>query len=128
MKKIKIKSIALPEFVGKTLQEVYDYAKKEYPNQLPYDGIDFYDNECLKDGNWHYFFGSVFRDGLGDWSVPCAIWFGSGFRRFNHWLSISWNSDYRLVLLEILPVDLDHSELTLESLNLRLKKLEKKKK
>ena len=120
-----IKSIELPDFVGKTLQEVYDYAKKTYPNQLASIERDFKDNEMLKDDNWHFFFGSVSRDSIGDWYTPCTNWIGREFYRGNDWLGYKWNSNYRLVLLATLPVDLDHSKLSLESLDLRLKKLEK---
>lgn len=135
MKKLTIKTISLPQFQGKTIQKVCNYVKKEYPNQLPLDGVDFYDNECLKDGNYHFFFGSVFRDSDGDWYVPCVQWGGSSFSRNGFWLDHDWLSSSRLVFLETTELDLGSSPaLSLESLNLtvadhekRLKKLEAKK-
>lgn len=120
MKKIKIKSIALPRFVGKTQQKVYDYVKKEYPNQLPYDGVDFYDNECLKDGNYHFFFGSVFRYDDGLWDVPCVRWNGSRFDRDGAWLGGGWSAGCRVVVLETCELPDDSLSLSLESLQIAL--------
>lgn len=116
MKKIKIKSIALPQFVGKTQQEVYDYVKKEYPNQLPYDGVDFYDNECLKNDKYHFFFGSVFRGDDGSWSVPFVQWGGSRFGRFGGWLGGGWGAGCRVVILD----NIESLSLSLESLQIAL--------
>lgn len=48
-----------------------------------------------------FFFGSIFRDGSGHFYVPCSIWDGSRFSRHGYWLGNSWNSDCRLVLLEV---------------------------
>ena len=98
--KIKIKTIELPEFVEKDIQKVYDYLKKEYPNQLPFDGVDFYDNEILKDGKYHFFFGSLFRYSGGRWRVPCVDGGSSGFGRSGGWLGGSWGGGCRVVLLE----------------------------
>lgn len=125
--KIKIKSIALPQFEGKTRREVYDYVKKEYPNQLPSDGVDFYDNECLKDGDYHFFFGSVFRSGGGDWSVPYVQWDGSEFYRDGSWLGSDWDADSRVVILdniESLPLSLESLQIELADQKKRIEKLE----
>lgn len=125
MTKIKIKSIELPEFVGKSIQEVYDYVKKEYGGRLPFDGIDFYDNENLKDGNYYFFFGSVFRFDAGYWNVPCVQWGGSSFGRGGRWLDGDWLALYRVVALE--TCDLSTESLPLPSdLLKRIEKLEKK--
>lgn len=121
MKKIKIKTIELSQFVGKPIQELYDYVKKEYPNQLPFDGIDFYDNENLKDGNYHFFFGSVFRLDDGYWNVPYVQWDGSSFSRYGFWLVRGWVASCRVVILD------DVKSLPLPSdLLKRIEKLEKK--
>jgi hypothetical protein len=97
MKTYKI--IELPQFEGKTLQEVKDYLEKEYPNRLP--KIEDFDLETLsKDDNWYFFFGSLVRYSYGHWSVPCASWDGSAWYRDGDWLGLRWGSSARVVLLE----------------------------
>lgn len=100
MKKIKIITKEFPEFVGRPIQELYDHLKKTYPDQLPYDGVDVYDNECLKDGNYHFFFGSVSRYSGGDWNVPSVQWGGSKFYRSGDWLASDWSGDFRVAILD----------------------------
>lgn len=127
MNKIQIKTIELPQFIGKPIQDVYDYVKETYPEQLPYDDIDFYDNEVLKDSNYHFLFGSVFRDPVGYWGVPSVRWDGGSFRRYGSGLGSGWDGLYRVVL-QTTALELEPSALTLESLDLRVKALEVKNK
>ncbi|MBI4067785.1 hypothetical protein HY413_00005, partial [Candidatus Kaiserbacteria bacterium] len=54
----------------------------------------------LKDGNYYFFPGSMLRGRGGDWSVPYALWHGSGFGRRAGWLGLDWSSVFRVVLLE----------------------------
>lgn len=133
MKKIKIITKEFPEFVGKPIQELYDHLKKIYPDRLPYDGVDFYDNERLKDGNYHFFFGSVFRDSDGDWYVPCVRWGGSRFDRDGFWLGDGWDADYRVAVLQACELPIESDAVSFESLKIeiakhakRIAKLEKK--
>jgi len=127
---MKYKIIELKEeMIGKTLEEVKAYVEKEYAGQLAEDEDrdDFIkSNPKLSDCTWCYFFGSLLRDSSGHWRVPCVGWAGSEWDRFAYWLVDSWSSRYRVVLksdsLADCPVN---SDLTLETLNLRLEKLEK---
>ena len=105
----KIKVLELKEFVGKPLAEVGEYLAETYgPQQLP--GIEFWQNiienpatapAAFKDGNYHFFFGSVLRYSAGAWCVPSASWGGGKFDRHARWLGSVWRSNYRVVLLEI---------------------------
>ncbi len=54
----------------------------------------------LKDGNYHFFFGSLFRPAHGNWYVPCTRWNGAKFYRYGNWLNDDWNSNYRVVLVK----------------------------
>lgn len=126
MNKIQIKTIELPQFIGKPIQDVYDYVKKTYPEQVAQDGVDFYDNEVLKDGNYHFFFGSVFRSSDGDWNVPYVQWNGGSFDRRGDGLGRDWDGRCRVVL-KTTVLELEPSALTSESLDLRVKALEAKK-
>jgi hypothetical protein len=107
----KIKVITLPDNLnGKPLDEIANYILQTYPNaKLP--GLDLYkyisENpnstiaQKLKDGKYHFFFGSLFRRSDGDWHVPYVRWSGSSFSRNGNWLTRSWHSACRVVLLEI---------------------------
>lgn len=119
--------LKLYEPKGKTLKEVKEETKDmrvanwavlqylhEHPEHFPEEFKSY----------WCYFFGTLLRVGDGDWSVPCSSWDGSKFYRCADWLSGRWDSDDRVVLLDD-SCDLDVAELTLESLNLRLEKVEK---
>ena len=105
----KIKTVELPASLnGKKLSEIGEYLKTAYPNaKLP--GLEYYkyiiENPAkapvsLKDGNYHFFFGSLFRDSGGRWVVPCVVSDASGFRRGGGWLGHDWDSDCRVVLLD----------------------------
>lgn len=126
MKKIKIITKEFPEFVGKPIQELYDHLKKTYPDQLPYDGVDFYDNECLKDGNYHFFFGSVFRLSDGNWRVPFVQWDGSKFNRRGLWLGNGWLGICRVVILDNCELPVEPDAVSFESLSLEIAKHRKK--
>lgn len=86
--------------VGKTIQKVYDFLKKNYPDRLATipDDLDTLSDE-FKDGNWHYFFGSL-RDQDGMVGVPNAYWDGGKWYRYAYWLDDSWDANDRIVLLE----------------------------
>lgn len=56
--------------------------------------------QWAKDGNYHFFFGSVFRGSRGGWRVPCVRWGGSSFEAGGSWLGHWWDSVCRVVVLE----------------------------
>lgn len=107
--KNKLKSIRLPELEGKTCQEAYDYLlKSEYKDCLAKkEDMESNDASELKDGEWQHFFGSVFRNSFGRWSVPYVRWNGSSFEASGGWLGIRWRSDCRVVVLETCPLPSD---------------------
>ena len=94
---------------GKQLHEVAEYIKTTYGNRYHIPGIEFWKyilenpdkapNE-LKDGKYHFYFGSLIRPSDGYWNVPYASWRGSLWYRYRDRLDYSWDSDYRVVLLE----------------------------
>lgn len=105
----KIKVLDLAPMRGKPLPEVAEYLIQNYADRYDIPGIEYWKYiiehpdkapEDLKDGNYHFFFGSVLRGRGGGWVVPCALWGGSEFRRDAHWLRRDWGSRYRVVLLE----------------------------
>jgi hypothetical protein len=86
----KIKVVDLSDMRGKPLHEVAEHIVEKYSADYYIPGIEYWkyiiehpdkSPEDLKDGNYHFFFGSVFRGEGGDWDVPCAGWNGSGFDR-----------------------------------------------
>lgn len=106
-KDFKVKSIEIPkELLYTSLAEIGAYLNKTYPGQLA--GLDvmehIYNNPKdypeLADGNYHFFFGSLFRFDDGDWSVPSVQGRASGFDRYGFRLVSGWGSVYRVVLLE----------------------------
>ncbi len=112
----KIKILPLAEFVGKPLPEVAQHLIDTYADTHHIPGIEFwqwiieeYDNapddikekyKELKDGNYHFCFGSLVRNSGGNWDVPFAFRPGSEWYRIARWLGDSWNAGYRVVLLE----------------------------
>ncbi|MDO8575261.1 MAG: hypothetical protein Q7R78_00975 [bacterium] len=95
---------------GKPLSEVAEYLKTTCGDRYHIPGIEYWqyliDNpteipEKLKDGKYYFNFGSLVRRSGGLWNVPCAIWDGSKWDRNGRWLSFTWNSYYRVLLLEI---------------------------
>lgn len=109
----KIKVLEFPEFSGKKRWELAKYITTQWPDRDKYriPGIEYWkyvlENPdkapvSLKDGNWHYFFGTIFRSSDGYWNVPFAIWVASTskFERNGTWLTDDWHSYNRVVLLE----------------------------
>jgi hypothetical protein len=105
----KIKVITLPTTLnGKPLDEIATYILQTYPNyHIP--GLEYYKYICenpskapdsLKEGFYHFFFGSLFRNSGGDWIVPYVRWDGSQFYRDGHWLGSDWDSRSRVVVVE----------------------------
>ena len=105
----KIKILTLPDTLNnQPLDQVANYILQTYPNyHIP--GLEYCKYiiqnptkapQALKDGNWHFFFGSLFRHSGGHWFVPYVRWGGSSFRRNGDWLAYSWHSDCRVVALE----------------------------
>jgi hypothetical protein len=96
----------------KNIVEAGEYLQnylKTHPNiKLP--GLELYkyvldkpDSDIankMKDGNYYFFFGSLFRRSDGRWSVPCVHGVASGLRRDGAWLGLDWLGNYRVVLLE----------------------------
>ena len=112
----KIKVLAFEEFVGKPLHELAQHIVDTYSDTHHIPGIEFwqwmieeYDNapddvkekyKELKDGNYHFCFGSLVRSSDGFWRVPYADRAGSEWSRNADWLVASWGADCRVVLLE----------------------------
>ena len=108
--KNQIKVIELPASMnGKKLSEVAEYIKSEYGDEYKIPGLEYYKYICenpdkapdsLKDGNYHFFFGSLFRGSGGGWGVLYARGASSGFGRRGPWLGSDWDGRDRVVLLE----------------------------
>lgn len=107
----KINVFEFAEFRGKKRWELAEYITTQWPDRDKYyiPGIEYwkyvFENPdkapaSLKDGNWHYFFGSIFRSSDGLWFVPIVFWDGSRFERRGGWLAGGWRSSNRVVLLE----------------------------
>ena len=125
MKTFKI--IELPEMVGKTLEEVKVFVENKYPNQLAKDEDqeDFIkSNPIVPDWTWSFFFGSTLCNSTGLWYVPCVYWGGGEWNRDADRLDYGWSSNCRVVLL-VDSLDSCPDALTLETLSLRIEKLEK---
>jgi hypothetical protein len=118
--------IELPEMVGKTVGEVQKYCEERYVGRLAKEeDLDAFEKEWegkSKKYTWYFFMGSTVRGRDGDWIVPYAFWLVSGFVRDRDWLSDDWNAGCRVVLIAYSPI----SDLTLESLALRVASLEKR--
>lgn len=101
--------IDLPQFVGRPRHEAMRYIIDTYGSTHRIPGIEYWrwilENPDkappeLKDGNYHYFPGSVLRDENGRWGVPNVDWHGSRFDRDAGWLVNVWFANDRVVLLE----------------------------
>ena len=100
----------LSSFVGKELHEVAKYLIDNFSDKYKIHGVEYwkwlYENPAktpdkLKDGKYYFEFGSLVRNSGGHWYVPYARLAGSEWFRYANWLSYSWNSHCRVVLLEI---------------------------
>jgi hypothetical protein len=115
--KEKIKVIELPSGMnGKRLSEVEDFIINNYGATHYLPGVETWkfileDLESaaqdvqerwatLKDGNYHFFPGSLVRGSVGRADVPYVGWSGSGWGRGALWLDFDWASYCRVVLLE----------------------------
>ncbi len=106
----KIKVITLPaDMNGKKLDEIASYITATYGSKYKTPGLDYYKYICehpdkapdsLKDGNYYFMFGSLFRNSDGNWNVPYVLGDASGFYRIGYWLGRDWLGNYRVVLLE----------------------------
>ena len=99
---MKLKSIALPEMVGKTLQEVNDYLKKTYtlPTGDVIGEICKGDTGIPKDENYYLNFGSLVCSSVGNWYAPCACWGGYSWSRRASRLRRAWGSFDRALILD----------------------------
>lgn len=103
-KKLIVKSF--PEFVGKPRKKLYEFLKKNHPNEMAGEDamLDIFKHPenypHLKDGNWYYFFAVAFCSTDGSWNVTCVRWRGSEFGRHGYWLDNDWSGDDRVVLLD----------------------------
>ncbi len=100
----------LSAFNGRPIHEVMQHIAQTYPN-YKFPGLEYWEwliknpNKApnkLKDTKlWFHFLGSLVRGSNGAWSVPYVYWKGAGWGRSAAWLSSSWHSHCRIVLLEI---------------------------
>lgn len=132
----KIVVVELPNMEDKELWEVAEYVHANYSTDYLIPGLSFwqwaYENkpkELQSDTwRWHFCFNSLFRNSDGRWFVPFVLGDSSGFNRLGSGLGLDWDSRCRVVLLETtatLGTDPLPSELSLESLRIRIEKLEK---
>ncbi len=104
----------LSAFEGKPIHEVMKHVMDTYSGRYRFPGLEYlkfmFENPDevpttkkanLKDGNYYFTPGSLVRGSRGLWSVPCVRWDVTGWNRGAYWLSNSWNSFSRIVLLEI---------------------------
>ena len=101
--------IDLPQFVGKKHYEVMKYIIDTYAGTHHIPGLEYWKwiienpdkaSKDLKDGNWHYFPGSLLRGLGGRWRVSYVRWIESLFSRDANWLDGEWLERGRVVLLE----------------------------
>ncbi len=94
---------------NKPLADVAEYITKTYGADYYIPGLEYWkyilENpgktpDQLKDGNWHYFFGSVLRNAHGHWDVSRVGWNGAVWCWGMDWLENSWYTHYRVALLE----------------------------
>ena len=99
----------LSSFKGKELSEVAEYLVNTYGDKYYIPGLEYEQwllanpgksPASLRDGNYHFFFGSTLRGLDGRWCVPVVDWGSSGWYRSAYWLDDDWVSYDRVVLLE----------------------------
>ncbi len=106
LEKITTKELA-NDWNGKPLADVAEYIIKTYEADYYIPGIEYWKYilehpdapNKLRDGDWHYFFGSVLRGASGTWLVPRTWWLGMWDRGI-YPLRNFWSSSFRVVLLE----------------------------
>lgn len=90
-----------------TVNSVMDYIHETFANTHYLPGIEYqkylFENqskipEALKDGNWHYFPGSAFRNSSGLWSVPYGHWSDGKWDRNGLVVRDDWDDNERVVL------------------------------
>jgi len=107
----KIKVFEFANFRGKKRWELARYITTEWPDRDKYliPGVEYWKYvfehpdkapDSLKDGNWYYFFGSIFCSSDGGWDVPGADWLDAEFGHDGDWLGNGWGSGGRVVLVE----------------------------
>ncbi len=94
---------------NKPLADVAEYIIKTYGTDYYIPGLEYQKYilehsgkapDKLKDGNWHFFFGSILRGAGGSWDAPGAGWYGARLGWAADWIRSGWSSNYRVVLLE----------------------------
>jgi MoxR-like ATPase len=99
----------LKKFEGKPLAKVAQHIVSKYGDKYHIPGLEYWkwlienpdkSPQELKDGNYHFFFGSTLRHRNGGWGVPWFGWSGGEWRRSARWVRFDWGSDCRVVLLE----------------------------
>ncbi len=107
--KITTKELA-NDWNGKPLADVAEYIIKTYGADYYIPGLEYWKYilehpsevpDKLKDGNSHFFFGSILRGAFGS-CVPLVRWSDSDvpWLRQAIWLANVWRSHHRVVLLE----------------------------
>lgn len=93
----------LPEMVGKELWDVGEYIKNKGWIPAGIEEIEHFIEIQEKSSNWiwYFFYGSLFRYSNGDWFVPYVGGSVSGFGHHGFTLGSIWDSNDRVVLLEI---------------------------
>jgi len=113
--KHRIKTIHITQEPGyqalptKDLASVAQYIIDTYSSKYILPDLSFYEwviknptkaPQSLKDGNWHFTFGSVLRSRGGAARVPRVGWGGTVFHRNASGLGDGWRGSDRVVLLE----------------------------
>lgn len=105
----KIKVLDWEETMGKSRAEVGEYLVAKYGATHHIPGIEYWQYiienpdkapASLKDGNYHYFFGSTLRHKDGSVVVPRTYWDGDRFPRDANGLGGRVGSGDRIILLE----------------------------
>lgn len=117
---MKYETKAFPEFVGKPIQELWDFLKEspEYKDRLatlPEDYDNWEPPEHMKDGNWYYFLGSAFRYSDGYWMSPYGGWSSAEWLRDGRGVRGDWHSVGRVVLF---GMDTEPLKLPVDTLNI----------
>jgi MoxR-like ATPase len=105
----KIHVETLEGMQGKKLDEIAAHIQTTFGSRYRIPGLEYYKYICehpdkapasMKDGNYYFMFGSLFRHSDGYWRIPCVSGASSGFKRNGDGLGKGWYGNYRVVLLE----------------------------